>query len=260
MDVLIAASGKVSNMTSERQVRGPVFRDGHAPLCACRVLHHPFSVSHLPFTLYLLLLCAVPLAAQSGLPFSGIPAGGLGNPPGISWSGTPSVGVSFGPPPFPPPIFPGAVPVFFGSDQPTNVIINNIVPAPEKKPERTIDEPPPAALIIEREGDTWVRRRVAATAPGQRGDQTTTAEPQPFAERAPQPLREAVLVFRDGQRRNVAAYSIFGGAIYYSMPAWAPQQRVLLSALDLPATISVNREQGIAFRLPSSPNEVVTRP
>jgi hypothetical protein len=207
-------------------------------------------------------LAALPLAAQSGLPFSGIPTGGLGNPPGISWSGTPTVGVSFGPQTVPPPIFPGAVPVFFGSDQPTNIIINNIVPTAEstKKPERIIEGPPPAALIIEREGNIWIRRRVAATAPGERGLQTTAPEPQPLPERTPQPLTEATLVFRDGHRQNVAVYTIFGGTLYYSMPAWAPQQQVLLSALDLPATISANRDQGIAFRLPNSPNEVVTRP
>lgn len=209
---------------------------------------------------FLFLLLALPLAAQSGLPFSGVPAGGLGNAPGISWSGTPSIGVSFAPPPVPPPIFPGTVPVFFGSDQPTNVIINNIVPAPEKKPERVIEEPPPAALIIEREGNTWFRRRASAAAPGQRTPQTSAPEPQPLPERAPQPLAEATLVFLDGHCQNVAAYTIFGGTLFYSMPAWAPQQRVMLSSLDLPATISVNRDHGIAFRLPASPNEVVTRP
>ncbi|HYG98350.1 MAG TPA: hypothetical protein VD837_04410 [Terriglobales bacterium] len=209
-----------------------------------------------------LLLIALPLAAQSGLPFSGVPTGGLGNPPGISWSGTPTVGVSLAPPPVAPPVFPGAVPVFFGTDQPASITINNIVPAPspQKKPERTVEDPPPTALIIEREGDTWVRRRGTTTAPGQRAPQTTAAEPQISPQGPVQPLREATLVFRDGRRQPVASYAIYSGAIYYSMPAWAPQQRVLLSALDLPATVSANREVGIAFRLPNSPNEVVTRP
>lgn len=223
----------------------------------------------------LVLLAALPLAAQTGLPFSGIPTGGLGNAPGISWSGTPRVGVSFGPTPFrhgfdrfrrpfdrlQRPFFFGGAPWYYDDyDTSNSVIIENVVPAPEKATERVIEEPPPAALIIEREGNTWVRRRVATTAPGQSGQQTTAPEPQPLPERAPQPLAEATLVFRDGHRQNVATYTIFGGALYYSMPAWAPQQRVLLSALDLPATISANRDQGIAFRLPNSPNEVVTRP
>lgn len=206
--------------------------------------------------------------AQTGLPFSGVPAGGLGNPPGITFPTPGTVPVSIaghGAPHVGRRVFaPGAVPIFFGDDlygtkEPGTVVINNIVPSPEAPNASIVQEPPAPPLIIELQGDKWVRRRLVATEPGKETPQTES-EPQPRPARETQPLPETILVFRDGHRENVATYMIFDGALYHSTPAWAPQQQVKLLQLDLPATENVNRRRGVVFRLPNSPNEVVTRP
>lgn len=210
----------------------------------------------------------VAAVAQSGLPFSGISTGGLGNAPGITFSAPSRVGVPLGTR----RAFPrhgGAVPIFFGADyfgsdyaveSAPPIIINNVIPDTAADSKARVEEYAPAApLIIEREGDHWVRRRVASVAPGESALQTRS-ELQPLPQRAAQPLPAMILIFLDGHRQQVGSYTIFGGALYHSTPSWAPQQKVLLSALDLMATVAANRQRGLDFRLPNSPGEVVVRP
>jgi len=221
---------------------------------------------------WLVFMVGLPLAAQSGLPFSGIPTGGMGNAAGVTWSGHAGVGLGarhgFPHPvrPFAPPF--GAAPIFFGGDlygyapygpEPAPVIVNNVIP--QAAPEKAVTEPPISPLIIEREGDHWVRRRVADVAPGEARSQTAAeTQPQTPPKPSPKPLAPMTLVFRDGHREQVTSYSIFAGALYFSNPQWAPQQKVQLSSLDLDETEAANRQHGLDFRLPNSPNEVIVRP
>jgi hypothetical protein len=207
--------------------------------------------------------------AQTGLPFSGGPPPGLGNIPGVSFPTPGAAPARIAGPRvhhFGNRGFGRSVPIFFGADgfydsgEPGTLVINNIVPPPEAPKTPAFEEQPPAApLIIERDGDGWVRKRLVPTAPGQKTAQTE-AETRLLPARAPQPLPDTTLVFRDGHRESVATYMIFGGALYHSTPAWAPQQQVKLSQLNLPATEEANRQRGVVFRLPNAPNEVVTRP
>ena len=63
--------------------------------------------------------------------------------------------------------------------------------------------------------------------------------------------------------KNPSNYSIISGVIYARGDYWTTGQwsrRIKLSQLDLPATIKANQQQGIMFRVPAAPNEVITRP
>lgn len=70
------------------------------------------------------------------------------------------------------------------------------------------------------------------------------------AARPEQPIKPTVLVFRDRHQLEVGNYAIVGETLYY----FAPQQRrkVTLSELDLPATVQVNEERGVEFRVPGN--------
>ena len=76
-------------------------------------------------------------------------------------------------------------------------------------------------------------------------------------------LAPAVLIFRDGHSEEIRDYSIISGVIYargnlYTDGFWAKQ--ISLASLNLPATFASNQSRGVRFVLPSSANEVVTRP
>lgn len=76
-------------------------------------------------------------------------------------------------------------------------------------------------------------------------------------------LPAAVLIFRDRHREEVRDYAIADGKLYargdyYTDGYW--NKMIELANLDVPATLSANDSRGIKFVLPSSPNEVVTRP
>jgi hypothetical protein len=72
-----------------------------------------------------------------------------------------------------------------------------------------------------------------------------------------------VLVFRDGHRKEVRAYTIIGSVIYTSSDYWSAgswTKQVPIAQLDLPATVQLNRERGGKFSLPSGPSEIIMRP
>jgi hypothetical protein len=85
-------------------------------------------------------------------------------------------------------------------------------------------------------------------------------------ESAPEAVRElppAVLVFRDGRTEEVSSYTIMSGTIYSKADYWttgAWTRKIQIADLDVPATLKLNHDHGLKFVLPTSPNEIVTRP
>jgi hypothetical protein len=78
-----------------------------------------------------------------------------------------------------------------------------------------------------------------------------------------QPLPPAVLIFRDGHREEVRDYTIADGILYargdyYTDGYW--NKKINLATLNLPETMQANADRSVNFVLPSSPNEVITRP
>jgi len=72
-----------------------------------------------------------------------------------------------------------------------------------------------------------------------------------------------VLVFRDGHKDEVSEYTIMSGTIYSKTDYWTTgswTRKIQVADLDVPATLKLNRERGLKFALPGSPNEVVIRP
>jgi hypothetical protein len=73
----------------------------------------------------------------------------------------------------------------------------------------------------------------------------------------------AVLIFQDGHSEEVRDYAIADGALYargdyYTDGYW--NKKIELSSLDITQTLHANLSRNVNFVLPSSPNEVVTRP
>jgi hypothetical protein len=76
-------------------------------------------------------------------------------------------------------------------------------------------------------------------------------------------LTPVLLVFRDGHSEEVRDYTIADGILYargdyYIDGYW--NQKIALPSLDVPQTIQANSSRDVNFVLPSSPNEVITRP
>lgn len=121
--------------------------------------------------------------------------------------------------------------------------------------------PPAQPLLIELQGNRYVE----ITGENQPG--TQTIEPQPPAairSLPPASLRsDALLIFRDGHREQVSAYTITDGCLYatanyYTEGTW--NRKIALSTLNLPDTVRANQSRGIDFHLPSAPNEVIVGP
>jgi hypothetical protein len=76
-------------------------------------------------------------------------------------------------------------------------------------------------------------------------------------------LPPATLVFRDGHTEEVRDYAIANGTLYargdyYADGYW--NKKIDLAALNIPETLQTNAAKNVKFVLPSSPNEVITRP
>jgi hypothetical protein len=92
----------------------------------------------------------------------------------------------------------------------------------------------------------------------------TPSQPPLIATASPaQSLPPAVLIFRDGHREEVGDYTIADGFLYargdyYTDGYW--NKKIDLSTLNLNQTLQANADRSVKFVLPSSPNEVITRP
>ena len=140
-----------------------------------------------------------------------------------------------------------------------------VMQAPQDTPEPL---PPPAQpLLIELQGGQYIRVNGEEPASAEMLDQNPGPALEPGGSPATaipsQDLVPAVLVFRDGHREEVAAYTIADGVLYaqgnyYTDGSW--NRKIALSSLNLPETIEASRSRGVHFRLPTAANEVVTRP
>lgn len=123
-------------------------------------------------------------------------------------------------------------------------------------PRPVVLQPPPAEpLLLEWRGDRWVR--VDPNSP-------TSILPAPAkATTVPPAPPSAVLVFADGHKEEVSRYMIVGTTMYANSDYWttgAWTKKILLSSLDLPASLRANQERGSKLLLPGGPNEVVIGP
>lgn len=140
-----------------------------------------------------------------------------------------------------------------------------VVQAPRETPEPIA--PPAQPLLIELQGGQYIRVSGEEPAAAEMLDQEPGPGLKPGGSSTPaiptQNLAPAILVFRDGHREEVAAYTITDGVLYaqgnyYTDGSW--NRKIDLSSLNLPETIEASRSRGVRFRLPAAPNEVVTRP
>lgn len=79
----------------------------------------------------------------------------------------------------------------------------------------------------------------------------------------PRELPPATLIFRDGHSEEVRDYTIADGILYargdyYADGYW--NKKIDLVALNIAETVQANTARNVKFVLPSSPNEVITRP
>jgi hypothetical protein len=77
------------------------------------------------------------------------------------------------------------------------------------------------------------------------------------------PLPSVLLIFRDSHSEEVRDYTIADGMLYargdyYSDGYWS--KKIDLAALNVRETLQANANRNVKFVLPSSPNEVITRP
>jgi hypothetical protein len=156
--------------------------------------------------------------------------------------------------------------------QTPSVVVVQTQPAPaDHSPAKIEEGKPTAPLLIEWQGDRYVRRTEGAAA-GPRAaqpDYVDEAKARSTGKQisVPTPPRieppPATFVFRDGHREESSDYSIISGVIYARGDYWTSgywSKQVPLSELDLPSTLKANQQRGVPFRLPSAANEVVTRP
>ena len=121
-------------------------------------------------------------------------------------------------------------------------------------------------LMIELQGDRYVRVSSAAVdgeaVPLRPTAESALANPA-VAKPSARDLPSAVLVFRDGHSEEVHDYTIADGFLYargnyYTDGYW--DKKIDLSTLDVAETVKTNAMRNVKFVLPSSPNEVITRP
>lgn len=175
-----------------------------------------------------------------------------------------------------------------------SVIVIQAPAPPAQNTAPKIEEPKSLApLMIEWQGDRYVRR--SSSAESSRANQPDyIAEGKPSAskiekaagsrlasKRTPQSLpatsdrdgrgsdrtrqsqMPTTFIFHDGHREQSADYSIISGIIYARGDYWTTGQwskQIRVSDLDLAATIQANEIEGVPLRLPTSPNEIITRP
>ena len=142
---------------------------------------------------------------------------------------------------------------------PSVIVVQAPPPAQPVRPEEAKAAPP---LLIEWQGDRYVRR-TSTGAVSARGTQPDYISESASLDTARTEMPPTTFVFRDGHREESSDYSIISGVIYARDDYWASgswSKRIPIAQLDLPATQHANQERGVTFRLPTSPNEVITRP
>jgi len=137
---------------------------------------------------------------------------------------------------------------------------------PSVPPEPEHFAPPAQPLMIELQGDRYVR----VTGPETSGAEMINRMPERSLPEHPSApahatavLPPAVLIFRDGHREEASEYTIADGVLYtrsdyYATGSWT--RKIALSSLDLSETAKSNQSRGVKFQIPSSPNEVIVRP
>jgi len=148
------------------------------------------------------------------------------------------------------------------------VVVENSQPRAQAPP-----APPPESLVLERQGNHWVRitdsgQTRVNSQPQQQGPAkaSTLRSMTPQQNAALEPPREvppAMLVFRDGHKEEITRYTIVGGTIYANADYWnngSWTKKVPIAELNVPATLELNRECGANFSLPSGPGVIVVRP
>ncbi|MGA9527677.1 MAG: hypothetical protein WBS24_06145 [Terriglobales bacterium] len=197
----------------------------------------------------------------------------------------------------------GDYPLFYDDYQPDQSTQNSGQPFYVLQPSAAAPaSPKPSPLLIELEGDRYVRYGgMTSNEPiadaGSSGARSTgasssilsrTSSSRTSSSRTPLkdsqaakvssvPLAPTVLIYRDGRREQISEYAIVGRTLYApnsidtgsdaerndasraAEPAYG-LRNIQLSALDISATMKVNRENGVNFVLPAAANEVVTRP
>jgi len=146
----------------------------------------------------------------------------------------------------------------------------NLQAAPSSYP---ASAPAPAeSVVLELRGDHWVRltnfgqsQTGQSIQPdsGRPSNLTSATSRQVQPSEPPRELPTAVLVFRDGHQEEIGKYVIKDAAIYTAADYWSTgswTRKVQIAALDVPATLKLNRERGANFTLPSGPHEVMIRP
>jgi hypothetical protein len=142
------------------------------------------------------------------------------------------------------------------------------------RPENAQDSSSTQPLLIELQGDRYVRVSNAAidgeVLPlplSSKNSKPTRSQSNPApvisAPSPPADLTPVVLIFRDGHTEEVRDYTITDGILYargdfYTDGYW--NKKIDLSTLDLTQTVQANLNHNVKFILPSSPNEVITRP
>jgi hypothetical protein len=145
---------------------------------------------------------------------------------------------------------------------PAVIIVQPQPAAPEAKKE---ESKPITPLLIELQNGHYVRADAKVTTASQ-DEPTPTQVARNKDVTHSQVTREsqpAVLVFLDGHREKVREYTLADGALYVHGDYWIDgywNKKILLTSLDLPATMAVNQESGVAFVLPSGPNVVMIGP
>ena len=152
--------------------------------------------------------------------------------------------------------------------QPSIIVVQSPA-APPESASAVADEPKPSPpLVIEWQGDRYVRRTTATTVsrdaqPDYKAEAKYTDRPDVTNKSHRSELAPTAFVFRDGHREESSDYSIISGVVYARGNYWATgswTKQIALIQLDLPATFKANQERGVPFRLPAAPNEVITRP
>ena len=144
-----------------------------------------------------------------------------------------------------------------------------VVVQPPAAPAQTAPSVPPEPVVIEWQGDHFVRMTLTEASSRQRepADYSEKSAPhfsahKPVAQ-PPQELPPAVLVFRDGHKEEVSSYTIMGQTMFAKSDYWTTgtwNKKIQLTDLDVPATVALNHQRGLKFALPTSASEVVIRP